>query len=335
MERIDYEKHVIQDLINFRKLEELNLNPWYQRRSVWTKSQQAYLINTLVERKPVPTVYVRHSIDLEREKSIKEVVDGQQRIRSIFDFKDGKFTVRHPKYKKRVKFNELSPIDREHFLMTPISVGYLIGATEPDVIDIFGRINSVSKTLNAQEKRNAKFSGEFKQFALSNATKLLPFWRSTKIFSDNDISRMSEVQFISDLVMNVTDGLNTTSQARLDKYYATNDETFELWEKAESDLDKTFTKLNDLPAETISKSSFRREPLLFSLCIVMMDYNKISSKNLASIIDEIDNIIDLDVEIGARKKSEAAFIEAIASSTQTISSRKVRDKFIRNYFESL
>jgi hypothetical protein len=73
MERIDYEKHVVQDLINFRKLEELNLNPWYQRRSVWTKSQQAYLINTLVERKPVPTVYVRHSIDLEKEKSIKEI----------------------------------------------------------------------------------------------------------------------------------------------------------------------------------------------------------------------------------------------------------------------
>ena len=332
MERIDYEKHVVQDLINFRKLEELNLNPWYQRRSVWTKSQQAYLINTLVERKPVPTVYVRHSIDLEKEKSIKEIVDGQQRIRSIFDFKDGKFAVRHPNYKKRVKFSDLNPSDRERFLMTPISVGYLIGATEPDVIDIFGRINSVSKTLNAQEKRNAKFSGEFKQFALSYATRLLPFWRSNRIFSDNDISRMSEVQFISDLVMNLTEGLGTTSQARLEKYYAANDEAFDAWDKAESDMDKIFSKLADLPAEFISKSAFHREPLLFSLCVVMKDFVKILPKKLESIITDIDNVIDLDLEIGDRKRNEAAFIEAIASSTQTISSRKTRDSFIRSYF---
>jgi hypothetical protein len=216
--------------------------------------------------------------------------------------------------------------------MTPISVGYLIGATEPDVIDIFGRINSVSKTLNAQEKRNAKFSGEFKQFALANATRLIPYWRSNKIFSDNDISRMSEVQFISDLVMNLTEELGTTSQGRIDKYYANNDEIFKAWDKAENDLDKIFSKLNDLPVELISKSSFRREPLLFSLCIVLKDFGKITPKKLESIIDEIDNVIDLDVEIGARKKNEAAFIAAIASSTQTISSRTVRDSFIRSFF---
>ena len=76
MERVDYQSLVIQDLINLDNSGELNLNPWYQRRSVWNESQKAYLINTLFERKPIPTLYIRHSIDFELQKSIKEVVDG-------------------------------------------------------------------------------------------------------------------------------------------------------------------------------------------------------------------------------------------------------------------
>ena len=73
MERVDYQSLVIQDVINLEKQGELNLNPWYQRRSVWKDSQKSYLINTLFERKPIPTIYIRHAIDMEKEKSIKEV----------------------------------------------------------------------------------------------------------------------------------------------------------------------------------------------------------------------------------------------------------------------
>jgi hypothetical protein len=77
MDRVDYQTIVIQDLINLNKADELDLSPWYQRRSVWNPTQKSYLINTLLEQKPIPAIYIRHSLDLERSKSIKEVVDGQ------------------------------------------------------------------------------------------------------------------------------------------------------------------------------------------------------------------------------------------------------------------
>ena len=83
---------------------DLNLNPWYQRRSVWNDSQKSYLINTLFERKPIPTIYIRHTIDLEKEKSIKEVVDGQQRIRAILSFYRGEITAFHPGILSAKKF---------------------------------------------------------------------------------------------------------------------------------------------------------------------------------------------------------------------------------------
>src|SRR5208337_4734154 len=186
MDRVEYEKLVVQDIINQDKNRELDKSPWYQRRSVWTTPQKSYLINTLFEKKPIPSLYIRHSLDLEAEKSIREVVDGQQRIRAILEYVENKFAAKHPNYKLRVKYSELTRDEAKDFRLTSLSIGYLLGATDPDVIEIFGRLNSVAKTLNPQEKRNARFSGEFKQFCLKQAAIRLSLWRDLNIFTAND-----------------------------------------------------------------------------------------------------------------------------------------------------
>ena len=104
MERVDYESMVIQDLLNAHDREELNVSPWYQRRAVWSNAHKSYLVNSIFETMPVPTIYVRHTIDLEREKTVKEVVDGQQRCRSIIEYKENGFTARHPEHSPRVYY---------------------------------------------------------------------------------------------------------------------------------------------------------------------------------------------------------------------------------------
>jgi hypothetical protein len=169
MDRVDYQPIIVQDLINWDKSEELNLSPWYQRRSVWTGPQKAYLVNTLFEQKPVPTLYFRHTVDLEKDKSLREVVDGQQRIRSILEYLEDGYAALHPIHQKKVKYSALTDNQKRGLRETKLSAGFLLGANESDVIEIFGRLNSVAKTLNAQEKRNALFSGEFKQFCLKQA----------------------------------------------------------------------------------------------------------------------------------------------------------------------
>lgn len=130
------------------------------------ESPKAYLINTIFERKPVPSIYIRHQIDIDAERSIKEVVDGQQRIRTIISYRQDEFPARQPEHRHKVKFSELNRPQKTTFLGTALSVGYLIGAEDRDVIEIFGRINSISKTLNPQEKRNAQYSGDFKRSVL-------------------------------------------------------------------------------------------------------------------------------------------------------------------------
>lgn len=333
MDRVDYESVVIQDLTNFHKRDELDLNPWYQRRSVWKDTQRAYLINTLLEGKPVPSIYIRHTIDLEQEKSIKEVVDGQQRLRAILDFLDDKFRVVHPEYDGRIYYSQMDKRSKSDFLMTKLSIGYLIGADDSDVIDIFGRINSVSKTLNQQEKRNALYSGDFKQFSLRFASELLPFWRDAGIFSANDISRMNEVQFVADVAMNFDLGMVDFSAKRLDDYYKNNDDYFRSEKKVKTKMDRCFSLLASIPPTSFSDTIFSRPPVLYSLAMILDGMKKKpSARVLEDRMSTIDDRIQADIPISERSALEANFITAMSASTQRINSRRQRNTYLAKFF---
>jgi hypothetical protein len=237
-------------------------------------------------------VYIRQIIDLEREKGIKEVVDGQQRLRSIIGFRQDEFAARHPSHSKKVFFSQLTKREQAHWLETKLSVGYLIGAEDPDVIEIFGRINSISKTLNPQEKRNDRYSGDFKQFCLIQAAMRLPFWRDTGIFSANDIARMQEVQFISDIVINLIEGLTDFSAFKIDEYYKRYDESFEHEERLGECFERIFSCLASINPVTYRDTLFRGPQILLSLIVAMNETEVLlSGERLASCIFEVDRLV--------------------------------------------
>ncbi len=328
MDRVDYQSLVIQDIVNLQKSDELNLSPWYQRRSVWNPAQKSYLINTLLEKKPIPAIYIRHSLDLEKSKSIKEVVDGQQRTRTILSFCNDEFTARHPAHLKKVKFSQLNRDQQQHFLLTSIPVGYLLGATDADVIDIFGRINSISKSLNAQEKRNAAYSGEMKQLCLKQASSRIKFWRNYRIFTANDIARMNETQFISDIVYNFLNGLSDYSAKNIDRMYKEFDEEFALSDKINTRLDNVFDLIASINPEKITDTIFRRQPIFFSLVIILDNISNISVTKIEHAITEIDVIFNSEEN---KTKDDIEFYSACTSTTQRISQRKIRDTYIRKF----
>jgi hypothetical protein len=331
MERVDYQSLVIQDFINLEKGEELNLNPWYQRRSVWTESQKSYLINTLLERKPIPAIYIRHSLDLEKGKSIKEVVDGQQRTRAILGYVNNEFSAVHPDHQKRVKYESLSKIQKQNFLLTTVPVGYLQGADDKDVIDIFARINSVAKSLNAQEKRNAKFSGFFKQTCTRESVKRLEFWRNYKIFSSTDISRMGEVQFISDIIINLLSGLTSYSAPKLNKYYKDFENEFDRSDEISLRLNKIFDTLVNLDPNSIRDTIFNRPPLFFSLMIVIDQNNLNNYKKIEKGLFEIDERFNSDIPVAEREKEDINFYNGASSTTQGLAQRRIRNEYILKY----
>jgi hypothetical protein len=289
------------------------------------------LINTLLEQKPIPAIYIRHYIDVEKEKSIKEVVDGQQRIRAVLGFLANEFAAYHPEKRKKAFYRELGREQQQVFLMTSLPIGYLLGATDSDVIEIFGRINSVSKSLNSQEKRNALFSGDFKRFALTEAAGRTEFWRSAGIFTSSEISRMDEVQFVSDLSLNMLQGLSDYSAARLNKLYKAKDDDFPEAGDIESRFDRVFNALLAMDQRVIKETLFRRQPIFFSLFLVLDALpGKINSKVIETKLYAIDRQLGGYELSGGVDQDDFAFIKASSSSTQRIAQRTIRKDYLKS-----
>ena len=264
-------------------------------------------------------------------KPFEKSVDGQQRIRAILGFCRNEFSVKHSEKGDKQTFSQLSRPQREVFLLTAIPVGYLLGATDADVIDIFGRINSVSKNLNAQEKRNSAFSGEFKQFCLHQASSRVELWRTYNLFTANDIARMNEVQFISDLALNLLEGLSDFSPAKLDNTHRKFEEEFPRQAEVAQRMERLFNFIVDIEPSVIRDTIFSRPPILFSLLLVMDSMAKLEVQKVVKSLYEIDARYHQDRDY--QTTDDQQFVDASTATTQRIRQRTVRDTYIRRFLE--
>src|SRR6516162_7658995 len=72
--------------------ERLNLDPSYQRRSIWNQAFKDYFIETVLLGFPAPAIFLYEEISPEG-RAIYNVVDGKQRLSTIFEFINGEFPV--------------------------------------------------------------------------------------------------------------------------------------------------------------------------------------------------------------------------------------------------
>lgn len=151
------------------KLGVLKLDPQFQREFVWPPAKQIELIESVLARVPLPVFYLSEE---DEEKIL--VVDGQQRLTTLFAFMDGgfptaplgprarfvltglKFT---PEYNGQ-GFEDLSAKERRRFESTPLTCFILQPDTDPAAkFEVFRRLNQGAAELNPQEIRNALYGG--------------------------------------------------------------------------------------------------------------------------------------------------------------------------------
>lgn len=143
-----------------RNRSSIDVNPAWQRGPAWKLPRQVLLIDSILRGMDIPKIYLRklapggmHSFD---------AVDGQQRLRAIWEFKDGTIRLDY--------FDPLPPIDghavaghayatihkslRDRFDNFDVSVAEIQTSTQDEITNLFSRLQ-MGVSLNPAELRNA------------------------------------------------------------------------------------------------------------------------------------------------------------------------------------
>ena len=218
-------------------------------------------------------------------RTAREVVDGQQRLRTLFSYIDpglmadykpsqDAFDVRpiHNKELAGLRFDQLSEHHRNRILGYEFSTHVLPeGSEDRDVLEVFARLNATGEKLNHQELRNAEYFGEMKTLMYELSREQLERWTKWKIFNDDQIARMREVELTSDLAINIIQGTTGKSQPRINEFYAKYDGKFSGREEFRRRFRLTIDNISKLMDEDISNTVYRSEVYFFTLFVFIYD----------------------------------------------------------------
>lgn len=345
MKNFDSRTYSINDFLEWSDNKQLELNPKFQRRSVWTDTARSYLMDTIVRGKPIPKVFIRQKINVQTRLSIREIVDGQQRLRTILSYLRDGFVIskkHHPKY-GGFYFSQLDQVDEEiqaNILNYEISADLLVNLPDSEILDIFSRLNSYSVTLNQQEKINANHFGPFKTLADNIAHTFNNFWVDNKILKDSDILRMDDVTLCADILIAMIEGIKSKKQIKpfYDKYEDDfNYDPALLEEKFES----TIATIQGIFNNDITGTEFKRIHLFYSLftCIYHLKYGlvgidkptmNISESDYARIESRLENINSIFAPEDGRylNEEETQFLEDSRRATTDKLVRERRTKYL-------
>src|SRR2546425_814088 len=79
------------------KAGQLNLAAEFQRNAVWPGPAKAYLIDTIINDRPIPLLFFQRMTSAQTGLQAYTVIDGQQRLRAIFEFLEDRFRLTESK----------------------------------------------------------------------------------------------------------------------------------------------------------------------------------------------------------------------------------------------
>lgn len=211
----------------------LDMDPPYQRRSIWNDPYKEFFIDTVLNDYPCPAIFLYENITPDGAAKYS-VVDGKQRLLTLFEFANNEFPVSSEatiaKHKDKY-FKDLDDDSKRGFWRYQFAVEFIPSEDETLINTIFDRINRNVAKLTRQELRHAKFSGAFitkveelSEWTFSTLPKNFPF------IQPSSRKQMRDDEFLSQLLLLIEDGPKSYSQDDLDKAFSSRDP---VWEKSE------------------------------------------------------------------------------------------------------
>lgn len=224
----------LQSLWDFHRRGLINMDPPYQRRTVWSDEYRRDFIDTILRGYPVPEIFLYRQITASGEANYS-VIDGKQRLSTVFDFANDQFAFRQsPKAKdtllaayNRMRFSGLPEDIRQSFWEYQWVVEFL-PATEQEVIDdVFDRINRNVANLLPQELRHARYQGAFiKQVEASTQFLYDALPNGFPNITRTMYNRMKDNELVAELFLLLEEGPSQTRPEVLDEAFAVRDDTW-------------------------------------------------------------------------------------------------------------
>lgn len=222
----------------------LDLDPPYQRRSVWNDEYKQFFIDSIIRNYPAPTIFLQAEVSPDHP-TIYHVIDGKQRLTALFEFVDDTFQT--PDSLDDVNlggyyYSELPEDVKIAILEYSFAVENISNASPTELDQAFDRLNRNVARLNKQELRHARYGGEFIKKVENLAEH--PFWSQLGIATPARIRRMTDVEYVSELYIISLAGPQD-GKDYLDNFYAKNDKEI----LGADDADKRFLATQDFLRE--------------------------------------------------------------------------------------
>lgn len=338
-----------QDISWFMDLyrnEQLDLDPPYQRRSVWTPKDRKFFLDTIFRSYPSPSIFL-HKV-LEDGKTIYRVVDGKQRLETIFNFINNKITIGKEFGDIRLdgkKWKDVSddPDLARSFWDYVLPVEFINVDTSSNYVnEVFDRLNRNSSKLVEQELRHAKYDGWFISFVERETDD--NDWKVLGIVTTARTKRMRDVQFLSELLLVVLKSdISGFDQQELDEFYAVYDDIEESqievdFDKVSEDFKRARKYLIDMQLHNSSISNyavdFKNFYTLWSLVVLhptLIPSADNFANNYSLFMEEVNHLKDANFfekiishEIETTFKSSVKYYQASQGASTEEPQRRLR-----------
>lgn len=317
-----------------RREQTIDPKPEYQRSPVWSIKQKQLLIDTILRDLDIPKFYLR---ELNNEKFEFEVVDGQQRLRAIWEFRKNKYRVAKDADAvdsdeiADLHYDELSEDLKDAFDSYSLDIIILKDSTLDEVEEMFVRLQNGS-TLKAAEKRNA-LPGNMKYFIRELAEhrffKVCGF--ENKRFQFDHVAAQC-------MLLEMNSGPRNIKNADLEKMYLEN-QSFDKNSDNAKKVNKTFNFLRRIFSEKTPE--LKRFNVISLYLLVSMLLEKYAVSDLEEEISkwfinfESNRSEELDKPEDERNSELISYQNATSHSTDALESLEYRHKILlREFFGS-
>lgn len=281
----------IADYCQAMNRKEIVVNKDYQRSDkVWPYTAKSFLVESIMLGYPIPKIYLNSITNLETRQTKKEIVDGQQRSRSIHDYYSDKFALSRNLATEEIrglKYSQLDPKWQSRFISYSLSIDLFLAADPKEVTQIFTRMNSYTVPLNPEEKRHAEYQGDFKWFVYKMSDRYGVALKNMGIFTEKNLVRMQDMKLFTEICHAIEEGVTTTSKTSLNRLYKTYDSGEESISKFENHLVRALDIVCTF--QFLAGTQLAKSHILYSLVLAVINsFNPIPNCEKQTFVDLSD-----------------------------------------------